>query len=281
MQSLIDFVARFKELITFTALVIICLSLISIGNVSQIGGFRAILIGTVGNLQQLFSWIPNPQALRNENRALRELNLQLSTEVIRMREASVENNRLRKMIEFKQISTYPMVPAEVVGKSVVEMRNLMTINRGSKDSIAIGMPVRTDEGLVGTVIGVSANFSLIELITNRNVKISSRIIRTGIDGIVAWRGGEDFTLNNIPESFDVAKGDYVVTSDFSNKYPSGIPFGEIVEIEEDASTLFKKIHIKPFANISSLEQVFVVKFLPDPERIELIEQIEENLRLRK
>ncbi len=281
MQSLIDFVARFKELITFTALVIICLSLISIGNVSQIGGFRAILIGTVGNLQQLFSWIPNPQALRNENRALRELNLQLSTEVIRMREASVENNRLRKMIEFRQMAAHPMIPAQVVGKSVVEMRNFMTINRGGGDSIAVGMPVRTDAGLVGMVVGVSAKYSIVELITNRNVKISSRILRTGIAGIAVWDGGENFMLNNIPESFDVVKGDYVVTSDFSNKYPTDIPFGEIIEVVEDPSSLFKKIYIKPFANINSLEQVFVVKFLPDPERMELIEQIEEQLRLRK
>lgn len=281
MQSLIDFVARFKELITFAALVIICLSLISIGNVSQIGGFRAILIGTVGNLQQLFSWIPNPQALRNENRALRELNLQLSTEVIRMREASVENNRLRKMIEFQQVATLPMIPAQVVGKSVVEMRNFMTINRGSSDSITVGMPVRTDAGLVGMIVGVSSNFSIVELITNRNVKISSRILRTGIDGISVWSGGENFILNNIPESFDVQEGDYVVTSDFSNKYPTGIPFGEIIEVVEDPSSLFKKIYIEPFANISSLEQVFVVKFLPDPERLKLIEQIEEQLKLRK
>ncbi|PKL86378.1 MAG: rod shape-determining protein MreC [Ignavibacteriae bacterium HGW-Ignavibacteriae-1] len=281
MQSLIDFVARFKELITFTALVIICLSLISIGNVSQIGGFRAILIGTVGNLQQLFSWIPNPQALRNENRALRELNLQLSTEVIRMREASVENNRLRKMIEFRQMATHPMIPAQVIGKSVVEMRNFMTINRGRGDSIAVGMPVRTDAGLVGIVVGVSAKYSIVELITNRNVKISSRILRTGIAGIAVWDGGENFMLNNIPESFDVVKGDYVVTSDFSNKYPTDIPFGEIIKVVEDPSSLFKKIYIQPFANINSLEQVFVVKFLPDPERMELIEQIEEQLRLRK
>lgn len=281
MQSLIDFVARFKELIAFTALVIICLSLISIGNVSQIGGFRAVLIGTVGNLQQLFSWIPNPQALRNENRALRELNIQLSGEVIRMREAAIENNRLRRMIEFKQTTNYPLIPADVVGKSVVEMRNFLTLNRGRKDSVLFGMPVRTDAGLVGTVIGVSENYSIVELITNRNVKISARIIRTGIDGIAVWDGSTNFVLNNIPESFDVTQGDYVATSEYSNKYPSGIPFGEISAVLEDPSSLFKKITIQPFANINSLEQVFIVKYQPDPERIQLIERVEEHLKMRK
>jgi len=281
MQSLIDFVARFKELIAFTALVIICLSLISIGNVSQIGGFRAILIGTVGNLQQIFSWIPNPQALRNENRALRELNIQLSGEVIRMRESAIENNRLRKMIEFKQSGNYPLLPADVVGKSVVEMRNYITLNRGRKDSVLNGMPVRTDAGLVGTVIGVSENYSIVELIYNRNVKVSARVIRTGIDGIAVWDDTKNFVLNNIPESFDITQGDYVVTSEYSNKYPPGIPFGEIDVVEENPSSLFKTITIKPFANINTLEQVFIVKYQPDPERIQLIERVEENLRTRK
>lgn len=198
-----------------------------------------------------------------------------------MRESAIENSRLRRMIEFKQTTNYPLVPADVVGKSIIEMRNFLTLNRGSKDSILYGMPVRTDAGLVGTIIGTSENYSIVELITNRNVKISARIIRTGVDGIALWDGSNNFTLNNIPESFDVTQGDYVVTSEYSNKYPSGIPFGEITHVEKDPSSLFKKITITPFANISTLEQVFIVKYQADPERIQLIQSMEENLQKRK
>lgn len=59
-------------------------------------------MGGIGWMQTAFSWIPNPLALKNENAALRELNLQLSDERAKIRQAIVENDKLRKMLEFKK-----------------------------------------------------------------------------------------------------------------------------------------------------------------------------------
>lgn len=281
MQNFITFVTRYKEYITFSALVIICFSLISIGDVSRIGGFRTIIIGTMAWAQGAFTWIPNPGALQNENRALRELNLQLSTEVVKMRTALIENERLRSLIDFRNNYPDTLISAEIVGKSSIELRNYTIINRGTKDSIMQGMSVRTDAGLVGSVIGSSVSYSLIEMINNRNVKVSGKIIRTGIDGILTWSGGEYFNLNNIPTSFDVKKGDVVITSEYANKYPSDIPFGEVVDVIDKKNSLFFNVIIKPFANLSTVDQVFVIKKIPDPKRVELLRELEERLKIKK
>ncbi len=280
MQRLIELIVRFKEMITFAALIIISLSLISMGNVSQIGGFRTVVIGATGWLQELFSWVPNPGALESENKALRELNLKLSSEVTRMRHALIENKELRKLMELEEAQERPYITSEIVGKTTVEMRQYFTLASGAADSVRRGMTVRSDAGLCGVVVGVSENYSLVELIANRNIKISAKIQRTDINGILAWEGGNNFLLKNIPGSFDVQTGDIVMTSNFSNKFPEGIPIGQIILIEEDKSSLFLKIKVKPFVDFNTIEEVFVILHTPDPERQQLIEEMEQRLKAR-
>lgn len=281
MQYFINFIVKFKEYFAFVALVIISLSLISMGSVSKIGGLRTIMIGTMGQLQGIFSWIPNPASVRSENRALRELNLQLSTEVTRMRQSLLENQRLKKMLNFAENSEFELLSCEIVGKSSVEMRNYITVNKGYDFGIKKGMIARTDAGIVGIVVTVSDKYSLVELVANRNVRISATIVRNNIDGIVSWQGEDYFLINNIPNSFDVIPGDEVVTSNYSNKYPPDVPIGLITKIEEDKSSMFKKITMRSYVNFQTLEQLFIVKFIADEERQRLLDEIEKKLQSKR
>ena len=131
------------------------------------------------------------------------------------------------------------------------------------------------------IIATTDNYSAVELVTNRNVKISAKNIRSGVYGIVDWEGGNFFNFNNIPRSFDLKIGDLIVTSNFSNKYPDDIPIGEVVRFYEEKGEQFLNILLKPSVNFSTLEQVFVIKKIPDPERNELVKRIEEKLRARR
>ena len=99
MQRLFEFVVRYRNYITLALLVIISFSLMSVGELSRLGGFRAVVVGSIGWMQSVFAWVPNPVALQSENTALRELNLQLSIESARYRQAMVENATLRNMLE--------------------------------------------------------------------------------------------------------------------------------------------------------------------------------------
>lgn len=281
MLQLFNLIVKFKDYAALTLLGIISLSLISVGDVSKIGGYRAFVVGTIGWLEEAFAWVPNPDALKTENRAVRELNLYLSSELIKSREALTENKKLRDMLDFKQGVEFPLVSAEVVGKSTIELREYVTINKGRNEGIQRGMSVRTDAGLVGLVVIVEENYSLIETLNNRQVKISAKVDRTSIDGILIWGGDRYFNMQNIPKSFDVKVGDELITSNFSSKYPSGIPIGKVVKVEDDKTTLFHKIYVEPFASFSTLEQVFIVKYISDPERLKLIKKMEERLRVIK
>ena len=281
MQKLFNFITRYKIYLTYLALTVVSLSLISLGDSGKIGGFRSIVIGSIGWFQSTFSWIPNPVALKNENQALRDLNLKLSSDVTKMQHSLLENERLREIIGFQKRLNYSYETAEIVGRVTTDMRYYVTINKGAKSGIETGMSVRSDAGLVGLIVAVTNNYSAVELITNRNVKISAKNLRSGIYGIVDWQGGNYLNLNNIPRSVEIKVGDLIATSNFSNKYPDDIPIGEIVRFYEEKGGQFLNVLLKPTVNFSTLEQVFVVKKIPDPERIELIKLIEEKFRARR
>jgi len=281
MQGFIEFIIRFKNYISFLALVIISLSLISMGSVNKLGGFRTMIIGTFGWIQEGFNWIPNPGAVQNENKALRELNLQLSNEVTRMRNSVVENNKLRALLDLKKVSDDEFIAVSVVGMSSIQMRNYLIIDKGSESGISTGMSLRNDAGLVGVVIGQSNNYAVVETIINRDVKISAKCLRSEYKGIVVWEGGEYLLMKNVPKSFDVKKGDVIVTSEFSNKYPVNIPIGKVREAKEEQGHLFLKVVLEPMVSFSTLEESFVIKQLPSSERTELIQEIDEKLKLRK
>lgn len=281
MQKLIDFVLKYKEYITFVALVVISLSFISMGDVSRIGGFRTALVGGVGVIQQMFAWVPNPAAMKSENQALRDLNLQLSSEVTRMRKALVENENLRQMLQLKDKKDYPYVATDVIGRTTVEMRSYFTLRNPEEEGITEGMAVRNDAGLVGLTVGVTSNYILVESIRNREVKIAIRDERSGIDGILVWDGGEDFNLKNIPKSYDIKEGDLLLTSNLSTRYPTNIPVGRVKKISDAAGDLFMKITVASTANLNTLEQAFIIKHIPDPEIKGLIDKIDEKLKARK
>lgn len=267
MQRLLEFLYRFKEYSALSALTIVSLIMMNLGNTTDLGGYRSIVVGGIGWMQSAFSWIPNPIALKNENAALRELNLQLSDERAKIRQSIIENAKLRKMLEFKKASTTPLITADIVGKTTTEARNYATINRGKKDGVEVGMPVVTDAGLVGLVVGTSDGYSVIRLLINRESRIAGKIQRSRIDGILIWDGEDALTMKNIPKSYDVQVGDEVITSSYSNRYPSNIKIGTVMETRDDGTSLFRKILVKPSVNFLTLEQVFVLKLLPNPERI--------------
>ena len=267
MRRLLEFLFRFKEYAALCGFTFISLIMMNFGNTTELGGYRSIVVGGIGWMQSAFSWIPNPIALKNENAALRELNLQLSDERAKIRQSIIENAKLRKMLEFKKASNIPLISADIVGKTTTEARNYATINRGEDDGIEVGMPVVTDAGLVGLIVGTSDDYSVVRLLINRESRIAGKIQRSRIDGILIWDGEDALTMKNIPKSYDVQVGDEVLTSSYSNRYPSNIKIGTVMETRDDGTSLFRRILVKPSVNFITLEQVFVLKLLPNPERI--------------
>lgn len=278
MRRFIEFVVRFKNYIALCTLVVMSFSFMSFGALSQLGGFRAVVVGSIGWIQSLFAWVPNPVALKSENTALRELNLQLSIESSRFRQSMVENSTLRRMLDLPTLTTDKLIAADIVGKTTTELRNYATINKGTEDGIREGMCCITDAGLVGNVVGASPHFAVVQLLLNRDTRVAAKVYRTRVDGIVHWEGEITLSLKDVPRTFDVKENDLIITSSYSARYPANIVVGTVQKVEVEPNSLFKHIVIEPAVNFATLEQLFVIDKLPDSERLRLESDVTKKAR---
>jgi len=218
-----------------------------------------------GTVQSGLSSIPNVFDLQQENNILRENNIRLSNENSNLREAKLENIRLTKLLQFKQASNLSLVSARIVNKSVVQMRNTITLNVGEADSVYVNMPVITADGLVGKIVSTSKNFSVAQILINKDMRVTVKVQRSRVDGILYYDGVSDLLVKNIPKNADVNSGDVLITSEYSNVYPPGIPVGIITETG-NLDNLFKKVVVSPLIDFLNLENVFVLKYLSSQER---------------
>ena len=269
MQRLINILLLFKEYVVLALLVIASTVLLSLNDNVQMRAVRSTTVGVVGLAEDMLATIPNVFELRRENAVLRSLNVNLSDEVGRLREARLENLRLRGLLTMKEESPFRLVAADVVGKSFHLLRNTITINVGSDDSVRVDMPIISESGLVGKVIAVSPGYAVGQLMFNKDFRASAKVQRSRVDGIVSWDGGEDLRMKNVAKMQDVREGDVITTSEYSNVFPSNIKIGYISRITQGAGTLFKEIDITPSADLTAVEQVFVIKATPDSQRVAL------------
>lgn len=278
MYRIVELIVRYKEYAATMFLTIVSLILVASSEDSRIRNFRTISVGIIASVQSAFDWVPNPWDLEVENRALRQLNRDLSLEAMRLRDAGVKVEKLRQMLEFRQTSPLKLLAAEVVGKPTLQLRNYVTIDRGAADGIRIGMPVITPAGLVGRIVGMNDNFAIALLVINADSRIAARTLRARNTGILVWDKEERLLLQNIPSVLTQQLGDTVITSGLSSLYPEDIVIGTVERVEEEQGTLYHRITVKPTVSFATLEEVFVVQHVPDEARIRLEREVLEEQR---
>jgi len=265
LRALLAYLGNLKEYIVFSLIILICFILMSLNDNIQMRFIRAIAVSVIGTVQSGFSFIPNIFELQKENKTLRETNINFSKEISLLKESKLENHRLRQMLEFKQSTKLNVVPGKVIGKTLIQTRNNITLNVGENDLVYSGMPVITDKGLVGKIVATSSNFSIAQILLNKDLKVSAKDQRSRVDGIIGWDGEGKILMKNVSKSFDVLVGDVIITSEYSNHFPAGLPIGYVSSVGT-VDNLFKKIEIETFVNFEILEEVFVIKSLSSDER---------------
>lgn len=264
-----DLLVQFKEYALLALYLLIAVLLFAQNTSAPVKGIRSNLLAAAGLLQDTFDFIPNYFALTRENRALREQNIRLADEVNVLREAAIENIRLRAMVGLKDRPAFSYISALVVGTQMQALTNTVTINAGSENGVMTGMPVMTDHGLAGRVTSTSGHYAIVQLLLHKDIRVSARVQRSRVNGIIRWTGGSELRMINVPKTSDVVRGDVVITSEFSSLFPSGIRIGVVSSTRDVPGELFQEILVKPSVDLDRMEEVFVAAVLPDSTRIVL------------
>ena len=272
LERLYNLFLQFREYVLLAGLIVLSLILLSLNDKPQVRRIRTIATVAMGVVQNQLSFIPRYFQLKGENEALRRVNVELADEASRLREAKLENIRLRSLLGLKGQSSRPLITANVVSKNLTLLRNSLTLDVGNADGVKPSMPVLSESGLVGVIVAASDNYSVANILLNTEFRASAKIQRSRVDGILAWNG-QHLTLKNIAKTLDVKPGDVLVTSDYSSTYPPDIRIGIISSLREERGSLFREVIVTPGVDFVRLEQVFILTAVPDSEKVALEKKV--------
>lgn len=224
----------------------------------EYGTSRIALAGRTGldMADQMLSNWEELDALRRENGALR-------AEQTAYSEILAENVRLRALAGFRQGYTqYQLLGASVIARDYGSWTDTLVIDRGTDDGLARYMPVIVPEGLVGFVSEVYRTTARVQLITDPRTSVGAIVQRPSsrVVSIVQGNGSRSSVLTfvNLSRAADVLKDDTLVTSGYGGVYPQGLLIGRVSEVTDDPSTPAREAQVTPAADLSRLEEVFVI-----------------------
>ena len=225
--------------------------------------FRAAGTALTRTAERYYSYMFRYEALEAENEALKASIAEME-DVARQADATArENTRLRNIIGLTEThEDYDLVDGYIIGWSSTDWSNTFTINRGSDSGIAENMCAITDNGeVVGLVTQVGTNFAVIKTVLDSTLEISATIATSGYNGMVSggYISGTEtlLTMDYLPSSAIIRNKDQVVTSG-STVYPRGLILGHVVDAGVKETGVAKYAVLQPAAEISSLEQVFIL-----------------------
>jgi rod shape-determining protein MreC len=265
MKNIFLFIRRYFNFLFFLVLQIVSIVLLVNFNKTHEAVYSNIASEVIGRINLQYNNIQSYFTLRQINRQLSEENARLRN-VMAINFEGPDSTRLAILDSLVRDTLgrqrkYLWLPAKVVSNTTSSQTNYLTLHRGSKQGVNKNMAVIGPNGVVGTVIDASKNYSRVMSVLHRNSKVSSMLKKGNVTGSVEWEGKNPtiLTLRNIPRSVEVAKGDTVLTSTYSANFPSHIMVGTILSVEADPGSNSHIIKLGSATNFYNIQYVNVVQ----------------------
>ncbi|AEW76727.1 rod shape-determining protein MreC [Aggregatibacter actinomycetemcomitans] len=213
---------------------------------------RTVLDGVSDNLV-------DTNKLQIENKVLKTQLREKNADLLLLDQLKVENQRLRLLLNSPlRIDEYKKI-AEVLTAEMDVYRQQVVINQGQKDGAYVGQPIIDEKGVVGQIISVGENTSRVLLVTDVTHAIPVQVLRNDVRLIASGTGHSDeLTLDNVPRSVDIEKGDLLVTSGLGGRFLEGYPVAVVESISRDGQNYFATVTAKPLASIDKLRYVLLL-----------------------
>lgn len=197
--------------------------------------------------------------LQIENKVLKQQLREKNADLLLLDQLKVENQRLRLLLnsplrtdEYKKI-------AEILTAETDVYRQQVVINQGRNDGAYVGQPVIDEKGVIGQIISVGEAASRVLLLSDVTHSIPVQVLRNDVRVIASGTGRTDeLTLDNVPRSVDIVKGDLLVTSGLGGRFPEGYPVAVVENVSRDGSNYFATVSAKPLASLERLRYVLLV-----------------------
>ena len=200
------------------------------------------------------------ESLKTENQNLKNENQNLLAEVATLQSIQQGNQAQSDVSVACQNNGFKLLMAGVSG---LNNNDVISINKGSADGVAAGMPVITQQNaLFGKVLNVYKNYSDVILISNKssviNVKVQqSDFTKPEIDGVIKGQGGLNVFLDLVPIDDTINQGDILLTSSLDGTFPKNLLIGKITNIKKNDQDPHQSAQVQPFFNIAT-DNLFII-----------------------
>ncbi|SDB81551.1 rod shape-determining protein MreC [Shouchella lonarensis] len=229
--------------------------------------------GVVNNVQEMFDVYEENQRLKAR---LEEYD-QVSVE----RDLLLDKQeRLLEMLELeKTLHQYDVSAAAVIHRAPDAWEQYIGLNRGERDGVTDNMAViDVKGGLVGKVSKTSKSTSYVQLLSdNDRANRVSATVKWDDGEAVGFVEGYDakeslLIMRKVDMEKDIPKDTTVTTSGLGGIYPPGLTIGEVVRTEVDEYGLTQDVYIRPKADFSVLDYVYIVKRMDESLDPSLLEE---------
>ncbi|MDQ2691146.1 MAG: rod shape-determining protein MreC [Chloroflexota bacterium] len=210
-------------------------------------------------VQDFFTSPRDMASLRQRNAELEGELADLQAQIIQLQQQVAETESLAALVDFSRANpenTYRA--AAVIGRDPSPFLHYVLINRGSNDGILRGMPVVTNQGLIGRIDAVIANAARVQLITDAASSVNVRLQNAETEASLVGSLNGDVILELIPQEIDVERGDLVLTSGLGGGYPPDLIIGQVVNVRSREFDLFKEATVQPVVDFNQLDLVLVI-----------------------
>ncbi len=228
---------------------------------SSAGNWIGGLFGNVGELRRAST----------ENQRLHRQIDEMQAELRDTRERAAEAQRLEKLFNLNEKSTYQTVVTRVIARDPSMWFDSVTVDKGRLAGVEVNMPVVTAGGIVGRVVSTSPWSAQVMLVTDEKSgagAIVGQLGQSSAMGSVKGMGENGLLeMRYVSGMEKVQLGDTVTTTGQDAIYPQGYIVGEVVEVKPGSATQAQIIHIRPGAGLERLKEVAVLMYHP-PQRAE-------------
>ena len=272
MRNVFLFIRRHTNFLFFLVLQITALSILFRYNKFHEAIFMNASTEITGRINEKYNTVEYYFQLKKTNESLLKENVHLRQLLKENYEAPDSAKRLFldtiRVDSARSVLKYRIMEAKVVSSTTSLQANYLTIHRGSDEQVRPNMGVIGPQGVVGTVVNVSENFATVMSLLHYQSTVIAKLKNGGERGPVKWDGLSPLlvTMRDVPKSAKVAKGDTVVTSETSSRFPANTMVGTVYEVVDDNTTNFYTLRIRPSTNFYTIEYVYVVDNLQYDEQ---------------
>lgn len=204
--------------------------------------------------------------VKAENDRLRRQLQASQAEVLRQAGAERERQNLLALQDLSFAANVSATAARVVSTAPSNFQLTVTIDKGSDEQVAKGMPVVTGAGLVGRVVDVSRSGSTVMLITDPASSVGIRLQSSGEVAVARGDGpGRAMPVDLVGLATKVSEGEAVVTSGLQGSvFPPDVPVGRVRSAKAPVGALSQQVSIDPVVDLGRLEFVKVLLWRPTP-----------------